>query len=81
MHCLLHTFLQNLIGESVSLKEFFASALETPPQASLERSIAEMKDDGFLNEDETLTSLGCKAAKLPLLPKISKAVLYGVMLK
>ncbi|CAG0880087.1 unnamed protein product [Darwinula stevensoni] len=71
---------KNMIGESVPLREFFASALEAPPQASLERSISEMKDDGFLNEDETLTSLGCKAAKLPLLPKIAKAVLYGVML-
>lgn len=54
---------------------------EPPTRAATECAVEELVQLGALSEDELLTNLGRRIAKFSTSPVLSKALVYGVILR
>jgi HrpA-like RNA helicase len=66
-------------GEKVA--DFFSIALEAPAEANVERALADLRADGFLDEEENLTPLGRVLTPCPTHPKLAKALAYAALFR
>lgn len=60
-------------------ESFFRTLLTAPKLEVVEARVVLLKRLGALNEDESLTALGCHLARLPLDPNTAKMILFGAI--
>lgn len=65
---------------SLMLKDFLGKAVEPPPIPSIKNAVQLLEEIGALvPKTEKLTLLGRHLASLPLPPRVSKMLLYGIL--
>ncbi|XVF84733.1 hypothetical protein PTKIN_Ptkin17bG0061900 [Pterospermum kingtungense] len=82
---ILRTPLQSLCLQIKSLKlgsisEFLSRAIQSPELLAVQNAIEYLKIIGALDENETLTVLGCYLTMLPMEPKLGKMLILGAIL-
>lgn len=65
----------------VDIREFLASAIESPSPAGVTKAVDDLIDLGALTANEELTALGRVLASLPIHPALGKMILLGVLFK
>lgn len=65
----------------VDIREFLASAVESPSPAGVTKAVDDLTQLGALTTNEELTALGRVLASLPIHPALGKMVLLGVLFK
>lgn len=76
-------------GDSVALSAtgegavaaFLSQAMDPPHPKAVGQAVLTARNLGALDEEETLTELGRHLAHLPLLPRVGKMVLYGLLFR
>ena len=62
------------------LRDFLSQAVEPPPLPSIKNAVQLLEEIGALTpKSEKLTLLGSHLATLPLPPRVSKMLLYGIL--
>ncbi len=65
---------------SLLLRDFLSQAVEAPPLPSITNAVQLLEEIGALTpKTEKLTLLGSHLASLPLPPRVSKMLLYGIL--
>lgn len=63
------------------IAEFLQKAIDSPPSLVTTQAVELLKIMGALDGSEGLTELGIHLVNMPIEPKLSKMIMYGVVLK
>eukprot|EP00111_Clytia_hemisphaerica_P005132 TCONS_00014777-protein len=61
------------------VEEFLSKAMQSPEQKAIENAIKSLKQMGAFDDHEELTALGYHLARLPVVPRVGRMILFGAI--